>query len=285
MSEKKEDIWSFSRIDFTCLAGWHQHYIQKKEQENNPWGVAGNMLHDIMEDLAKEKITTEEARQLFRDNWWSFEPRFEPFMHYDMNELYYKKINNFFSKDKLLQGKTKHVERRVNFTLPSGAEMAGLIDREAIIKDKYNICDYKIANPKGSSWDTEKKKRQLYLYSEGVFQEDGFYPDQMRFIFFQQPDKKPNKDIIIDFKESELKETIEWAEGQIRELIGRKTTAERLNVKGLFLPNYEELIDPKTGQRNMYCAKICGFRNNCAFTDGDYLKQFKIPKNQEFIIK
>jgi len=276
----KDTVWSFSRIDHSCLAAWFQHYVLKKPQDDSPWNVAGSELHEIMEAHSKQEISAAEAKERFENIWWKFQPRFGSFMGYDLNKTYYRKIEKFFNREVLLIGDTIETERRVNFTLPSGAKMTGLIDREAN-NNGYEIQDYKIANPSSPAWSTDKKKRQLYLYCEGIKQLTGKYPDRMRFIFFQFP----KKDIVIEFNEKELEETIEWAEGRIKNLIGRLTATQKLGAKGLFLPDYKNLIEEKTGERNMFCKQICGYRDNgCPFVDGNHLKMMKPPKNQEFKI-
>ena len=77
-------------------------------------------------------------------------------------------------------------------------------------------------------------------------------------------------------------EAIEYVEYRIKNIEGRILATKKLGAKGLFLPDYDNLIDEKTGERNMFCKSVCGYKNDCPFTDGPHLKMFKTPKNQEF---
>lgn len=280
----KEITWSFSRIDYSCLSAWYYNYVLKKKQEDNAWGIAGNLLHSIMEKLSNGEINESDALELFDAMWWDFEPQFEPFMGHNMQQKYYEKIRPFFERKIILIGETKNTEEKLEFALPSGEMFQGYVDREI----EGEIQDYKIANPKSPAWNTAKKIRQLYLYAYGIHQTRGYYPKRLRFIFFQHQ----NKDIVVDFNEASMEQTIEWAEKQIKRLRGLVNGSE-MGYKGLFMPPHGEWREiskekkqwVRTEPRDMMCEKICGYRNSCQFIKNGSFVSPVLPITQEVELK
>ena len=196
------------------------------------------------------------------------------------DEHYYKKVLPFFSEENTnwLLGDTIATEEHLEFTLPSGAKFQGHLDR-VCNNEGLEIRDYKISK-RFTRNNIKEKARQLYVYAYGYHQKHGVYPERLVFEFFQDW-KKP---YIVKFNKKEMDSVIQWVEDRIKELIGRVTTVERLGLKGLFLPNYKELIEEKNGMRNMFCKNVCGYRKSCPFVDGNYLKMFKTPDIQEIEI-
>lgn len=275
--------YSFSRISsfHNCPSGWFLNYELKKEQEPNGYSSHGLFLHDLMEQHAKGEITAKEALTIFDDNWLDVEPDFPPF-HINLKENFYKRIRPYFDREDILEGTTISVEEKYTHELPSGNLITGLMDRvfESDKKGKV-IGDYKISTPYTKK-QIVNKRRQLDLYAWLFHKETGEYPDYMSWSYF----KDYTKTKYIPFDKGEMDNTIDWIESTIKEINGRLTATKRLGVKGLFVPNYMERIDEKTGERDYFCRELCGYKNNgCPFIDGSHLKMFKTKELQDIEIK
>jgi len=286
----KDTTYSWSRVNYTCLSAFYMGYVQGKEGKDNIWNVGGKFEHELVEKSAKDEVSQEECLEIFDSNWYNkVEGLDNPFSYpkggdmIDAARHYYEKTRPFFTEENTnwLLGETVSVEEHLEFTLPSGRKFQGYIDRVSVDEDgNLAIRDYKISK-RFTRNNIKEKVRQLYVYAYGYEQIHGKYPKQLIFEFFQFWDKP----YIVKFKKADMLEAIDYVEGRIKEIEGRYTAATKLGVKGLFLPDYNELIEENTGERNMFCKSVCSFRSDCPFTDGNHLKMFKAPDNQEFEIK
>lgn len=278
---REKMTWSFSRVDsfINCPAAWYQHYILKLPQGSNAYSEHGLFLHDIMERHAKNEITHQESLELFDNTWYDVEPDFPPFF-IDLKDNFYHKIRKYFDRDLILEGKTISVEDKITAALPSGELITGLIDRVFEVNGKITISDYKISTP-FTKKQLVTKRRQLDLYAFLIHSSTGKYPDFQSWSFF----KDYQKTTTLAFDKDSMDSTIEWLESTIREINGRLVAMDRLGLKGLFLPNYEDRIDSKTNERDFFCTGLCGYKETCNFlAEGNKLKTFK-PQNQEIVIK
>jgi hypothetical protein len=262
MDNKEEMVWSFSRINYSCLSDFYQNYILGREGISNGWSDYGTFLHDLMEKAAKKSISRKEAEICFDSGWDSVETPGFPRFSIDLKPHYKKKCKPFFSPDnkRWLQGDTLSVEEHLVFTLPGGAKMQGYLDR---VTSEVSIRDYKISK-KFTKKNKKEKARQLYLYAFGYHQVHGVYPEWLIFEFFQDwlsPER-------IKFKIEDMQEAIYWAEARIEtllDLIDRSDTE-----KGLFMPGEE--LKEKNGSRDFFCMNLCSYREDCPMTQGNYFK-------------
>lgn len=270
---RSDVTWSYSQLSGDCNASWYMSKVLEKNKDvSNAFAQGGTFMHDLMECVGKGSMSWDEAHALFLDNWdncFSYE---YPAFAIDLKSHYKKKIDkNWFKPRKGLRGDTVSIEEHIEFSLPSGEKFQGYIDRVALVKDKLTIRDYKISNPK--SFDVNEKQKQLLIYAYGYHQIHGKYTDELVFEFFQGGEK------IIPFQEVWMEKTIQWAEDRIIDLKSRLVATQKLNAKGMFLPNYDKLLeDGKTG---MMCNELCNHRFDCPFKKGDTLKIHKPLRNQD----
>jgi len=287
----KETTYSWSRVNYTCLAAFYQNYVLENKGEDNIWNVGGKFEHDLMEHAAKDEMTQEDCLEAVKNSWYDAVDGLDnPFGYYNKEgelveaaEHYYNKTLPFFTKENTnwLLGETVSVEEHLEFTLPSGKKFQGFVDRVSVDSDgksNLTIRDYKISK-RFTRKNVKEKSRQLYVYAYGYHQIHGQYPEQLIFEFFQFWDKPK----VIKFNKADMDEAIEFAEGRILEIEGR-LKVEKMGMKGMFTPDYKELLDEK-GERNMFCKSVCGFRSSCPFIDGNHLKMFKTKGLQDIEIK
>jgi len=244
--------WSWSRVDYTCLADFYQNYVLKKEQEANNFSNLGTFCHDIVEKVGKGEITHKEGLEMFKKDFWTVAKRnpITPTKFWtDPEGSYYKKLLPFFERKKWWTGTVVSVEEYVEGTLPSGEKIRGYIDQMFSYRRQLGMRDFKIATPyKGEK--LKEKFRQMYLYSYLYHQIHGSYPKKLEFVWFKDKDKPTT----VKFDEKEMWDTIDFVEGRIEKL--KKLLIQSKKRKGLFPP-----ID----FNNYFCKEICSFRNNCAF--------------------
>jgi hypothetical protein len=286
----KETVYSFSRTNYTCLADFHQHYIQEKEGGDNAWGFRGGWLHELVEEVAKGNLTQKEALGIFENEWFTCtEIMFPATSNWpDPEQSYYDNVLPWFKREVWWNHPIVSIEEHLHFELPSGRKFQGLKDLTLQRPDGKELLDYKFAKPYEGD-DLENKIRQLYIYAWGEKQVNGEYPKYLTFDWFQKERTKNKKRITTEpytevFDEDKMFRVLDWAEARINDLEGRITANKRLGVKGLFLPDYDELLD-KRGYRNYYCMNICNFRENCSLTNGNTLKIFEATKLQDIEIK
>ena len=288
-SDKEETVYSWSRVNFTCLAAWYQNYVLGKKGEDNIWNVGGKFEHDLLEHAAKDAMTQEDCLEAVNNTWYDVVDGLDnPFTYknkqgdyVDAAEHYYNKTLPFFTKDNAnwLLGETVSVEEHLEFALPSGKKFQGFVDRVSVDDDdNLAIRDYKISK-RFTRNNIKEKVRQLYIYSYGYHQKHGKYPNQLIFEFFQCWDKP----YVVKFNIDDMNEAVEYAEGRIKEIEGR-LKVERMGIKGMFNPDHKELLE-NNGERNTFCKSVCGYRASCPFTNGNTLKRFKTKELQDIELK
>lgn len=268
--------WSFSRINYTCLADFYQTYVLKKKGEDNGWSELGLFCHDLVERVAKGELSKEEARVIFKRDFFSNIKHLFPATPYWQNpeDDYYAKIKPWFEREHWWEGEVVSVEEHLEFTLPSGEKFQGYIDRVSRVDGDIELVDYKVAK-KYKGVGLLEKSRQLMLYAYGYHQKHGIYPSRVMFEYFQFT--KTNGEFnythpsVIEFDEKQMLRAVKWAEDRIVTI--KRLLEQSKTEKGHFMPDYDELSD-KSGIRGYYCKNICSHREDCPFTDGAYFKKF-----------
>lgn len=252
MIDLNDIIFSWSRVNYTCLADFYQTYVWGEKGEDNGWNILGSFCHEIVEAVGKGEITQEEGLQRFKDNYWdvvSAQPfpatKFWP----DPEQSYYDKILPFFEKEVWWEGELVSVEEHLEFTLPSGERFQGYIDQVRLNNGKLYITDFKVAKAYIGE-ELNKKIMQLYIYAYGYHQIHNKYPDYLEYIWFQNKFKPT----VVPFNKVDMDKTVDFIEDRIRFLKEKVTLAKK--EKGHFPP-----IDFD----NYYCNNICSHRNNCAY--------------------
>lgn len=276
--EKKEVVYSFSKLDWSCLYAWHRKYnLKEYEPLSNAWSTGGSFCHKLMEDVAKEAITTSSAAEMFNDNWFDVvsDPPFPDFPR-PLDTHYYWKIKPFFERERYWKGEIASVEEHLEFELPNGKRFQGYVDLTICDENGKNpiLVDYKISKPfEGKK--LKEKQRQLLLYCEGHRQKHGELPKKAAFYFFQDA----SATIVIDVTEELVQEALSWAMTRINIIEKLQLATSKLGVVGAWMPDFNKLEEK--GKRNMYCKSLCGFRENCKFCQGDYFINKDILDNIE----
>ena len=276
----KAELGSFSRADYTCDSGFYLGYVLKKEQMISPWGEMGTFCHSIAEAVGKGEYTEKDGLELFENGFYdSLSVPFPATSNWpDPEGSYYKNIRPWFARDKWWDGEIIDIEKYVEFDLPSGQRMRGYID-QVIDEGGLKLKDFKVAKAFVGK-KLKEKKRQLNLYSFAYHQETGIYPDLIEFDYFQRGRFKPET---MKFNYDEMMADVEWLDHRMGNILARLRIMEATGAKGLFNP--PDSITDKNGNRNYYCKQVCGFRENCPFTDGNHLKIFKTKELQDIQIK
>lgn len=249
-----DTVWSWSRVNYTCLADFYQNYVLRMEGEDNGWNTLGSFLHGIMEDTAKGTITQKEGLERFKSDFFKvLEPCPFPSSPNWQNpeQSYFDGILPFFERRTWFKGEILGVEEHFEVTLPSGRKFQCYVDLISREDNLIVVTDYKVAKAyKGG--ELHKKARQLFMYAYCYHQKYGVYPDILRFEWFQSKYKTTN----IKFSKKKLDEAVSFVEERIVELETKLELSK--TERGHFMP-LEGFPD------NYYCVNICSFRNNCKF--------------------
>lgn len=262
-----DDItWSFSRIDFSCKYAWYRNYVLKEKGEENFFSQLGGTLHLLLEYLARGIITEEDVYAAFEDNFFEFSDfSFTEGFDYELSAM--NKMRGYFKRKKYWSGEVIDVEKKLEFTLPSGEKFTGYIDL-VLNNDGVDLVDHK-SSTHFAEKDKKKKVHQQYLYAYGYHQETGVYPKRLIWDFFKSPDEP----WIVEFNYDDMMNSVEWAEGKITLLRNMLKVTKELKPLGLWMPDLDypkddPIASPRAKNRNMFCLNLCNYRNDCIFTKG-----------------
>lgn len=242
-----EDMtWSFSRVESFCDCPyrWYLKYIRRFEDEDKFFATYGSFMHSLIERYYKGELTkdgmllaflrdfSKEVRGIrppgatlvnYIDDGKRFLQNFEPF---EMNMV--------------------AVEKEVKFQI-DGIPFVGYIDYLGERDGELYIIDHKSRNlkprtnrkkPTISDVELDERLKQLYLYSEAIYNEFGKYPSYLCFncfregIFIKEP-----------FLEDAFQNAKAWAVSTIHEI-------EEENVF--------------TAEPEFFrCVYLCGVRDYC----------------------
>ena len=258
-SEINKMTWSFSRVNsFTnCRYEWYLNYLLKDENgkrlyenEQNFYATYGKFIHNILEKILKKEITVENGYDYYNDNFDNevlFDVKESTREKYFYLGLDYFSILDF---DWLSDYEILGVEKKCEFKI-EGFKFIGYID--LLIRHKETgdiiIIDHKSSEypltkkgkvKKKKIKDYENYKRQLYLYSQQIFNEYGVYPKKISWNYF-----KEQKWLSLDFIKEEFEDSKKWVIDVIKDIYEEED----------FIPNLDFF----------YCHNLCGFRNSCDY--------------------
>lgn len=256
MSEIKDMVWSFSRLDSfsTCPHEWYLHYIEDNQSEAGFFAEFGTLIHEILQKIYEDELSIWDAQKWYEENYGYIVMHNAPPNNYvNLDEKYYNDGLEYFGNIAQLDEKYEvlGVEKQVTFKVGRNP-FIGYID--LLLRDKESgdiiIRDHKTAtlkfkkNGEISKTDADhfnSFKRQLYLYSKPVI-EKYKHVDYLEWNMVRM-----NQLIRIPFDKDEYKDSLKWATDKIKEI--KKET--------LWLPNSDEF----------YCKNLCGMRSICEYNN------------------
>lgn len=259
-SEINNMIFSFSRCHSfeNCKYEWYLKYLLKDEEgnsiyenEQNFYAKFGEFSHEILEKILKNEMNEKEGFEYYKKNFKKNTSGFDitdPTIdkYYSFGFDYFENLSFDWLKNYKILGIEKECRFEVN-----GIKFIGYID--LLIENKFNkeiiVIDHKsseyplgkkggILKRKQSDYDAYKK--QLYLYSQQVYNDYGIYPKKFAWNYFRN-----SKWLILPFKYEEYEDTKQWVLRLIKEIHNEE--------------NFPPHID------FFYCKNLCGFRNSCDY--------------------
>lgn len=256
MSEIKDMVWSFSRLDLfsTCPYEWYLHYVNDNDAENGFFAEFGTLIHTGLEKIYNGSLSIWDVPQWYEDNFGKIVLHEAPPNSYvDICEKYYEDGLNYFSDISQLGDEYEilGVEKEVSFKIGRN-NFIGFID--LLLKNKNTgdiiIRDHKTAtikfNKNGSISKTDadtfdKYKKQLYMYSKPIINEYK-HVDYLEWNMVRM-----GQTIKIPFDKDEYKECLKWATDRIKEI----------KNESMWLPN----------KSMFYCSNLCGMRELCEYNE------------------
>lgn len=204
-------------------------------KEQNGYGEFGTLMHMAIELI----INGEDGYSFYVDNM-----NIENIPNGKFEE-YSVVVPEFLRafKPTSFHGEIVGTEKEFSLDIDSENEFTGIIDLILKSDNSYTLVDWKISKIFNKITLKEKQK-QLYLYSNYVYQTYGVYPNKMFFYF---PAVYANKKYIeINWLEADYKEAYNWMLNEINSV----NTTERK-------PNTDNWI---------MCNRLCAVKNHCQYT-------------------
>lgn len=252
-------VWSFSRCHSFegCKYEWYLNYLLRDEEgkrvydnEQNFYAAFGHFCHEILEKILNKEITIKESLKYYKD---IFDEKVFVFVPERTRDKYFYCGYEYFSNldfDWLEDYEILGIEKECRFEIKD-IPFIGYIDllvrhkesRDIIVID-HKSSEYPIGKKgkvlKRKQSDYESYKKQLYLYSQQVFNEYGVYPTEIWWNYFRN-----QKWLNLPFIKEEYETSKKWAINVISEI------------------HKEENFVPKMDY--FYCSNLCGFRNSCDY--------------------
>lgn len=244
-----EDMtFSYSRLtSFSdCPYKWYMHYVLDEEEQDMFYASYGSFIHKLIEGFYRGEIRQEDLKMEFLLGF-SGEVRGER-PSQDIVSGYIEKGVRYFENFTPFPYDMIAVEKKINFKVGE-QNFIGYIDFLGEKDGELYIVDNKSRElkprskrktPTVNDKTIDEMLKQLYLYSLEIKEEYGRYPKALCFNCF-----KSGTFIEEEFKEDELKRTVEWAEKTLNSLLD---TTE-------FYPNLEFFR----------CKYLCGLNDRCVF--------------------
>lgn len=216
-------VWSYSRLTAfeDCPYAWFLKYIYGSKSHSKFFAQYGSLVHRLLQAYLDSKIAVKDLSHHFLTGILTKVTAKAP-----NSNLFVKYLNqgrSYFSNLSFPQRKIIAVEEKLEFEF-AGYPFVAFVD--VISEDsgeKLYITDHKSRSlsprshrkkPTKSDRELDDYLRQLYVYSAGVFQKYGRYPDYLEFNCF-----RTGVWITEPFALERLKEVEAWAEETIERII------------------------------------------------------------------
>lgn len=255
----RDMTWSFSRLKTydQCPQQWYLHYLMEEPEEEQFYASFGSFCHELIARYYLGELTVEELLPEFLQGFCHRvegerpSPEIES-RYLDQGAFYFEHFEPFPLRTQLVEEPVSLNIGGLNFT--GVIDYLGRRDRDDGEGPDFIIVDHKSADlkprstrrtPTQSDQKLDETLRQLYLYSEWVFQVYGRYPAELWLNCF-----RTGKLIKQQFDIQKLQEAKDWAAGQV----------EKIMKDDLFLPNDDFY----------YCRWVCGQHGNCDLYEEEF---------------
>jgi hypothetical protein len=232
-----------------CYYNWYKAYIEKDRGCGNFFSEYGGLFHDIIEKLHKGEMLLWDVDDEIKKGMQQFKFNV-PFAK--MRNSYDNSIYKFFEEfeDVFVDYDIQQAEEEKQFEI-DGIKLRGYPDLLGQhTKAGMFIGDYKSSKP----YIGEKlihNVRQMYLYSIPFFNEYGYFPDSLIYIFLRE---KTDREVIIKFDMDELNKTKQWVVDTVRKIENHKTEwTPRCSLDGI------------DSNRDFFATQLCNHRLTCEF--------------------
>lgn len=239
--------FSYSRLSSfsDCRYGWFLKYIDCSEEQDMFYASYGKFIHSILERFYKNELEQDEMVSTFLQGF-STEVKGQ-YPSESIVASYVEKGLEYFRNFKPLDMNILGVEKQVEFKV-SGYNLIGFIDLLGEKDGELYIVDNKSRELKPRSKknnlvrdrELDDMLKQLYIYSEAVYQEFGKYPKSLCFncfkngVFIEEP-----------FDIETHKKTLDWVIEQINKIKNAKDFYPALDY--------------------FKCKYLCGVHNECCY--------------------
>ena len=245
----KDHVYSFSQISSfdECPYGFYLERIDKVERLNNAFAEQGSLIHDLIDQWAKGKISAEllpqEYERRYSDEVVTAWPRMLASKGYA--EKTFQQGLDYFKNFDCFEG-YKIIDTEQKFRTTVGDRpFIGIIDMLLEDEETGNLIILDHKSKSLSAFRKEEKTiyRQQYMYSKYVYEKYGRWPDVLMFNLFKEGGLKKSK----PFDLEEFQKVMDWAVGVIEKI-----------------ENYD-LMDWLESKENsdFFCQELCSVRSSC----------------------
>lgn len=187
-------VWSYSRLTAfeDCPYAWFLRYIYESKSRSKFFAQYGSLIHGLLQAYLEGKIAVKDLTHHFLTGFLTKVTAKAP-----NSNIFVKYLNqgrSYFSDFTFPQRKIIAVEEKLEFEF-AGYPFIGFMDLISEDADgKLYITDHKSRalsprshrkKPTQSDKELDEYLRQLYVYSAGVFQKYGRWPDYLEFNCFR----------------------------------------------------------------------------------------------------
>ena len=272
----KQELYSFSKLNsfHQCEYQYYLNYILKEKGKQNVYGHLGGVIHDLCEQLSKNEITLDVAKEKWLEEVEFTEIMDMKFPTEKSRKSYVKCISEYLEQFTPLEGKEIHTEEY--FTLDvEGNSLRGFIDFYSVDHENKTIdlIDYK-SSSKFSKKDLESEKVfQLILY--GMYLEEkypGYKINHVGFDMMKYAKHKDNGKVKIreDIDPLEVYDYDRWIlyvnyddkmKDKLRNFVSK--TVEEITSRNV----HKENDWNENSKNKFYCNNLCSFGDKCKFNN------------------
>jgi CRISPR/Cas system-associated exonuclease Cas4 (RecB family) len=230
-----------------CYHSFNLAYIHGDRGESNYFSEFGTLVHEVTEKIHKKELFGWDVDDELKKGLASFTYR-APF--FNMKKSYETSLFKYFDEfDELFKDYQIQQAEEEKLFLVDDIKIRGFPDLIGQHR-RYGmfIGDYKTSKV----YEGEKLNTmimQMYLYSIPFFNEYGYYPDHLVYIY---PREKINREYAYRFDMKELERTKQWV----------RDTVRKIETHG---DQWEPRCKKVNGDVDFYANQLCSHRNLCEF--------------------